>query len=124
MALPHSAPQPLRRHPGCPLVPPTGLVTVGTDEAAGTVTVVISGELDVTITPSLAELLARVLDRKPQRLVFDLAQVDFIDCAAARLIVDMGRSLPAGRRVVIRRPGPAVRRILELTRLDAHCQVE
>jgi anti-sigma B factor antagonist len=99
-------------------------LTVRADEAAGTATVVISGELDFTSTPSLAEQLAQVLARKPRRLVFDLAQVGFIDCASARLIVGTGRNLPEGRQPVIRRPAPAVRRILELTGLDAHCQVE
>jgi anti-anti-sigma regulatory factor len=40
------------------------------------------------------------------------------------MIVATGRSLPAGRRPVIRRPSPAVRRILELTGLDAQCEIE
>jgi anti-sigma B factor antagonist len=99
-------------------------VTIRTDEAAGTATVVISGELDFTSAPFLAEQLAPILARKPRRLVFDLAQVGFIDCASARLIVGTGQNLPDGGQPVIRRPGPVVRRILELTGLDAHCQVE
>jgi len=40
------------------------------------------------------------------------------------MIVATGRSLPPGRRLVIRRPSPAVRRILELTGLDAQCEIE
>jgi anti-sigma B factor antagonist len=126
VTLPHSAAYPVLQHVRDHLAGRRRLFAspARADEAAGTVTVVISGELDFTSMPSLAEQLAQVLARKPRRLVFDMAQVSFIDCASARLIVGMGRNLPDGRQPVIRRPGPAVRRILELTGLDAHCQVE
>lgn len=103
---------------------PAPPVTVEADPTAGTATVMISGDLDLTTTPPLAEQLAQVLGGNPRQLVFDLDRVGFIDCASARLIVGSGRSLPDGQRPVIRRPSPAVRRILELTGLDAHCQLE
>jgi anti-anti-sigma regulatory factor len=47
-----------------------------------------------------------------------------MDCGSARLIVAAGRWLPGGGRPVIRRPRPGVRRILELTGLDAECEIE
>lgn len=85
-------------------------------------TVVIRGDLDLTSTPSLAARLAPVLASRPRRLVFDLAQVGFTDVAAARLIISTSRSLPG--RPVIRAPGLLVRRLLELTGLDGHCEIE
>ncbi|HZI75238.1 MAG TPA: STAS domain-containing protein, partial [Gemmatimonadales bacterium] len=91
---------------------------------AGTATLVISGELDVTTTPLLSRQLAQILECRPQRLVFDMSGVDFIDCAAIRLIALTGRFLPEGRRPVIRSPSPAARRLLELTGLAAHCEVD
>ncbi len=90
---------------------------------AGTARVIISGELDVVIAPLLAERLAQVIAAKPQRLVFDLAGVEFIDCAAAGLIVGLGRHLPEGQRPIIRPASQAVRRLLELTGLDNCCEV-
>ena len=57
-------------------------------------------------------------------IAFDLAGVSFMDCAAARLIVDTGRRLPGGGRTVIRSATPAVRRLLALTGLDASCEFE
>jgi anti-anti-sigma factor len=90
----------------------------------GTVTVVLSGDLDPVTSSLLRQRLAQALDERPQRLVFDMAQVGFIDCAAARLIVGTGRYLPAGSRPVIQRPSPAVCRVLKLTGLDAHCELE
>ena len=43
----------------------------------------------------LSHRLAQVAARRPRRLVFDLAQVHFIDCAATRLIASAADYLPA-----------------------------
>jgi anti-anti-sigma factor len=91
---------------------------------AGTATVVISGELDLLSTPSLAEHLDQILASSPERLVFDLSRVSFIDCAAARLIAGTEASLPGDQRPVLRRPAPEVRRVFELTGLDACCETD
>jgi anti-anti-sigma factor len=64
------------------------------------------------------------MDMKPRHLVFDMSRVSFIDCAAARLITGTGQHLPQGRRPIIHSPSRAVRRVLELTGLDARCHVE
>jgi len=95
-----------------------------TPPGAGTATLVISGELDVTTTPLLSRQLAQILEGRPQRLVFDMSGVVFIDCAAARLIAGTGRFLPEGRRPVIRSPSPVVRRLLELTGFAAQCEMD
>jgi len=94
------------------------------ESAPGTATIFVRGELDLVTTPFLAEQLTLVSRDKPGRLVFDLAGTAFMDCGSARLIAGAGEWLPGGRRPVIRRPGPAVRRILELTGLDAYCEIE
>ena len=96
----------------------------GIGPAAATATLVINGELDVTTTPLLSRQLAQILEGRPQRLVFDMSGVDFIDCAAARLIASTGRFLPEGRRPVIRSPSPVVRRLLELTGFAAQCEID
>jgi anti-sigma B factor antagonist len=99
-------------------------VSVEADIAPDLTTVVISGELDAATVPVLSARLAPVLARRPRRLVFDLAQVGFIDCAATRLIISSGGFLPPGGRPVLRHPSPAVRRILDLTDLGTACEVE
>jgi anti-anti-sigma factor len=104
-------------------VPPVPPLTIETRLTAGTATVVIRGELDIATTPLLAERLAEILGRDPQRLVFDMTQVAFVDCAAIRLVVGAGQVLPGGRRSVIR-PSAPVLRILDLTGMDRYCDVE
>jgi anti-sigma B factor antagonist len=99
-------------------------VGIEVEIGAGTTTVFISGELDLATMPFVSEQLALVGQTSPERLVLDLTRTGFLDCGAARMIVATGRFLPAGQRLVIRRPNPGIRRILELTGLDAHCEIE
>jgi anti-anti-sigma factor len=110
----------LRPHPW----PTAERIEITVDAAPGTTTVVIGGQLDLVTMPFLAERLVQVLEKGPGRLVFDLARTEFIDCGSARTIAATGRSLPPGQRPVIRRPAPGVRRVFELTGLDADCEID
>jgi anti-sigma B factor antagonist len=86
--------------------------------------VVVTGELDLITRPVLADRLSAVLGTRPRQLVLDLAGTGFMDCGSARMIALAGRFLPDGGRLIIRRPSPAVRRVLELTGYDAGCEIE
>jgi anti-anti-sigma factor len=99
-------------------------ITIHVESGREATTIVVEGELDLATMPVLTELLALVSREKPAQLVFDLAGTYFMDCGSARLIVGAGCWLPDGQRPIIRRPGAAVRRILELTGLDADCEIE
>jgi anti-anti-sigma factor len=98
-------------------------LTVTVTPAAGVVTVVLAGELDLVSRPVLAEQLELIGRDKPARIVFDLAGTLFADLGSTRLLV-CGGSAAAGQPPVLRRPGPGVRRILQLTGLDAYCEIE
>ena len=101
-----------------------GRVTIEVEARPGVTTIVVKGELDLVTMPYLATRLTLALRDSPGRLVFDMSGTHFMDCGSARLIAGAGRRLPGGGRPVIRRPGPGVRRVLELTGLDAHCEIE
>jgi anti-anti-sigma factor len=101
-----------------------GQVTIEVEARPGTTTIVVRGELDLATMPFLAAQLALAARDRPARLVFDLSGTHFVDCGSARLITTAGPWLPDGSRPVIRRPRPGVRRVLELTGLDAHCEIE
>ena len=101
-----------------------GGVTIEVETRPGVTTIVVKGELDLVTMPYLATRLTLALRDRPGRLVFDLSGTHFMDCGSARLIAGAGHRLPGGGRPVIRRPGPGVRRVLELTGLDAHCEIE
>ena len=101
-----------------------GLATIEVEARPGTTTIVIRGDLDLATMPFLAAQLALAVQDRPGRLVFDLSDTLFMDCGSARLIATAGQWLPDGARPVIRRPRPGVRRVLELTGLDARCEIE
>lgn len=107
-----------------PAAPPPGMATFEATFSRGTATLVIIGELDLNTMPLLSECLSLVLEQKPQRVVVDMARTSFMDCGSARLIAGAVRSLPDSGHLVIRRPSPAVRRVLELTALDVECQIQ
>jgi anti-anti-sigma factor len=108
-----------RRQPG----PPVSSLAVEVHLLGGTATIILCGDLDLASRPLLARRLAEVLAGKPQRLVFDLARVGFLDCGTARLMAGSARHLPGHARPVIRSPAPMVRRMLAVTGLDASCEV-
>jgi anti-anti-sigma factor len=84
----------------------------------------LAGELDAGTAAALAGPLADALAGGPARLVFDLAGLDFLDCAGARALARAGRHLPPGQRPVLRGPGPIVLRLLQLTGLDRQFTIE
>jgi anti-anti-sigma factor len=90
---------------------------------AETVTVVLSGEFDVMSEGFLTDRLARVRRARPARLIFETAQVTYIDCASARLIVGTDSWLPPGVKPVIIDPSPVVCRVLQASGLDARCEL-
>ena len=101
-----------------------GRVAIEVDVRPGATTIVIRGELDLVTMPVLAAQLVLLARDQPGRLVFDLAATRFMDCGSARLIAGSGRWLRDGGRPVIRRPARGARRVLGLTGLDAHCEIE
>jgi anti-anti-sigma factor len=90
----------------------------------GTVTVVLRGEFDMTSEGFLSGRLERIRERRPRRLIFETAQVAFMDCASARLIADTIRWLPEGVKPVISCPSPIVRRVLQASGIGALCELE
>lgn len=87
-------------------------------------TVVVSGELDVCTEHALTLALTGVLEQRPERLVLDLTDVTFIDCAAVRVLAAACHAMPGSGRAVLRRPSRTVRRVLELTGMTACFQIE
>jgi anti-anti-sigma factor len=89
-----------------------------------TVTVVLCGDFDVTTEVFLSARLERIRARRPRRVIFEMSQVTFIDCASARLVAGTGRWLPADVKPVVSCPSPIVRRVLQASGIGALCEVE
>jgi len=94
--------------------PPEFDVT-STEDAGGVVTLRPSGELDIATAPRLERSLLH--ERAPgDRVVLDLADLEFIDSTGLRVIVKAVEAARTGRwELTLRQGPPAVRRVFEIT---------
>src|ERR1700678_1449713 len=83
----------------------------------------IQGDLDILTAPVLDEMLALALDKQPSAIVLDFSGVEFLDCAAVRVIARVAAARPAPGWLTIRHPSPAASRLLGLTGLTAAVRV-
>ena len=98
------------------------VVTLGFEVTYGAswVAVAVRGEIDVFTAPVLAGVVGALIDDGRLEVVLDLSELAFMDAAGLRVIVDASNPLGAvDRTIAIRSPSAMLRRILEVTRLDA-----
>ena len=90
-------------------------------DAAGTQIVTVSGELDISNAASLEATVASITAERPERLVFDLSGLRFMDSAGIAVLI--GAAAKANV-VQLRDPSPIVRRVIELTGLSSVLHIE
>jgi anti-anti-sigma factor len=81
----------------------------------------LSGELDVSTVDALMAVVEPVL-ADPGDVQLDLAGLAFMDSTGIKALLALSRQLGDRGRLILLAPGNAVRRILELTRLDARAE--
>lgn len=108
--------QPLRR-----ALRPRGPVRFGIAETRepGSVSFLITGELDVLTVPRLAAQLDPVVRRSKDDVVIDLRGAEFMDSAGLQILLSTQRRLERGsRKLTVRCEHGAVRRVIELARVE------
>jgi anti-anti-sigma factor len=95
---------------------PNRSLRILTVDTGTSVRISLFGELDRATVVALGREFS-ACDRGPATVVVvDLSELDFLDAAAFRLLLDFGRRLRArGRHLSIVNPTAQVRRILEVT---------
>lgn len=82
------------------------------------------GEFDLASAERVERELQRVEDERPERIVFDLRGLTFMDSTGLRLIAGAdARAREAGRRLTIVQGPDAVRRVFSITRLDERLEI-
>jgi anti-sigma B factor antagonist len=90
-------------------------------DPTGAPVVTLTGELDMSNADALQNALAAITARRPQRLIFELSGLRFIDSAGIAVLLGAAAEIDA---VHVRDPSPTVRRVLELTGLDDVLAIE
>lgn len=89
-----------------------------TREERGTWVVVLAGEIDLEQSPKAREILLESVGRGLPVLV-DLSAVEYIDSSGvASLVEALQKARGQDTGFTLAAPGPGVRRVLELARLD------
>lgn len=83
----------------------------------------VVGEIDAHSAPELAERLAAFEGGGDRRV--DMSGVEFMDSSGLRVLIDAHQTAEAeGARLVLVAPGRAVSRIIEVSGLSNHLNVE
>jgi anti-sigma B factor antagonist len=90
-------------------------------DASGTPTVTVRGDLDMSNADALKATVTSLAARKPDALVVDLSGLRFMDSAGIAVLVDAANQVP---NVRLRHPSAAVRRVVEMTGLNAIVAIE
>ena len=81
----------------------------------------ICGEIDLYTAPRLhSELVGLLADGMPARVIIDMSGVEFCDSTGMNVLLScLRRARERGGELEIATPKPAVRKILQVTGLDA-----
>ena len=91
---------------------------VGNAREAGTLVILVEGELDMNTAPQLERELERPLGTSDDPLLIDLSSCEFIDSTGIALIVRAWQQLGDDGRFALCGVGNQVERVLDITGLD------
>ncbi len=86
----------------------------------GSLVVSLAGELDLYNAHEVRDALASAAEQKPERIVVDLSEVEFIDSTALGVLIEARTRLDNRRAFLLAAPGVETRRALEVSGLDRH----
>ncbi len=79
----------------------------------------LEGEIDLHVSPRVAESLATMIEQKPGRLVVDLSQVSYIDSSGLAVLIEGMQNVEGyGGKFFLAGLQENVRPIFEIARLD------
>ena len=81
---------------------------------SGAAVIRLSGELDTSQIEHVSRTLEPLLARKPERVVFDMAALSFMDSSGIALLIQTKRQVP---ELEIRNAGSPITRVIEATGL-------
>jgi anti-sigma B factor antagonist len=93
------------------------------DRQSGACVVRLGGELDLYNADNVREALFDACSDGPERVVVDLAEVEFIDSTTLGVLIEARTKLPNKRAFLLAAPRLETKRALEISGLDRHFAV-
>ncbi len=102
-----------------------GPLQVDASTQDGQLVLVLTGELDPHTAPVLRDRIDQTLAPDATTLVLEVSGLRFIDSSGLRVIIGVHKEM-AGRdgRLILRSPTETTRRLLEITGLDDHIEID
>jgi anti-anti-sigma factor len=100
--------------------PAQAVIDTRSDPSNGGPVIAVSGEIDMSNVEELEATVASIAGKHPNRVVFELSGLSFMDSAGVAVLLNVARSID----VVLRNPSPAVRRVVELSGLTEILSIE
>ena len=80
----------------------------------------LEGDLDFHSSPDLRHTLAKLVEARPGKILFDLKKVPYIDSSGLATFVELFQKIKrTGGRLVLYNLNPAVRSVFEIAKLDS-----
>ena len=92
-----------------------------TFDAAGDLVIKLGGDVDLSNVEMLRAAIDAAVSNVPERVVFDLSTLDFMDSSGIALLL---QTAAAATSVRVLQPSPIVRRVIEATGLSDILRVE
>jgi len=89
----------------------------------GACVVRLAGELDLYNANDVRQALFDACADRPERLVVDLGEVDFVDSTALGVLIEARTKLPNRKAFMLAAPGLETKRALQISGLDRHFSV-
>ena len=96
---------------------------LGVEQHGAAYVVRLGGELDLYNADTVRQALLDVARTGPERLVLDLAEVEFIDSTGLGALIEARGAMPNRRGLLIAAPAIETRRALKVSGLDRHLPV-
>jgi anti-sigma B factor antagonist len=79
----------------------------------------LEGEIDLHVSPTIAGALAKMLEKKPKKVVVDLSRVSYIDSSGLAVLIEATQNVQEyGGKLALTGLQETVRTIFEIARLD------
>jgi len=96
-------------------------IEVNVERNGETATLRVGGEIDLTSAPRLDDEIESLIGQSVKRLTLDLSTVAFMDSTGLRVLLKASKVLEgSGGKIFLRQPSEPVRRLLEVSGLEAH----
>lgn len=95
----------------------------GVETVNGAIVVHLAGELDLYNAEEVRGALADAIASSPERIVVDMAEVEFVDSTALGVLIEARTRMENRKGFLLASPGLETRRALEISGLDKHFSV-